>query len=134
PGIHPEIVNVPCDIGGAAASNRRSHIKEALMLRPFALFLLVTLGGASAAHAQMSLDADVCYVQYSVTIKVDHTTAGKALQDGRTIVTKYESNWENMVKLDLRSPGQVLSMVTGNQFDPAKMAKMTPAEQMKMSQ
>jgi hypothetical protein len=42
--------------------------------------------------------------------------------------------WENTVKLDQRTPGQALSIVNGNQFDPAKLAKMTPAEQMKVSQ
>jgi hypothetical protein len=103
------------------------------MTRIFALTILV-LCVALPVSAQMSLDSDVCYVQYRVTIKADHTTAGKALSEGRTIVTKYESVWENTVKLDMRSPGQTLSMLTGNQLDPAKLQKMSPAEQLKFSQ
>jgi len=100
------------------------------MTRILALSFLVILGGVSVAHSQMSLDSDVCYVNYTVTIKVDHT----ASVQGRTDTWKYESVWENTVKLDQRTPGQALSIVNGNQFDPAKLAKMTPAEQMKVSQ
>jgi hypothetical protein len=78
----------------------------------------------------MSIDSDIAYVNYQVAVNVDHTKT----ENGLTTTWKYDSVWENTVKLDVRSPGQVLSVVTGNQFDPAKMAKMTPAEQMKMSQ
>jgi hypothetical protein len=100
------------------------------MIRVFALSLVVVLGGVSAAHSQMAFDSNVAYVDYQVTIKVDHT----AQDQGRTITWNYQSVWENTVKLDLRSQGQVLSMLTGNQLDPAKLQNMSPAEQMKMSQ
>src|SRR5436190_16773429 len=103
-----------------------SHRRRKFMTRVIALSLLVVLGGVSAAHSQMSLDSDVCYVQYQVTIKADQT-AGKSAPGEKTVVTRYESVWENTVKLDLRSPGQVLSMLTGNQLDPAKLQHMTPA-------
>lgn len=100
------------------------------MIRVAALSFLVVFGGVSAAHSQMSFDSNVAYVNYSVTITVDHT----AERQGRTTTWKYESGWENTVKLDQRTQGQVLSMLTGNQLDPAKLANLSPAEQMKMSQ
>ncbi|HKW13405.1 MAG TPA: hypothetical protein VJS69_02860 [Candidatus Krumholzibacteria bacterium] len=99
------------------------------MTRILALTTAVVCATALTARAQVSFDSNVCYVSYQVKINVDHTSTDQ----GRTTTWKYESVWDNTVKLDVRSPGQVLSMVTAN-IDPAKLQKMSPTEQLQYSQ
>ena len=99
------------------------------MTRILALATALVCATAFTAGAQVSFDSNVCYVAYQVKMNADHTETG----GGRTTTWKYESVWDNTVKLDVRSPGQVLSMVTAN-IDPAKLQKMSPTEQLQYSQ
>lgn len=99
-------------------------------------FLAPVLGAlafATVARAESQLDAPVYYVQYEVTMKVEHTGPSSGMS-GATTAWNIERVFESTIKLDMRNPGQVLSMLEGNQIDPAKYAKMSTAEQLKYAQ
>jgi hypothetical protein len=66
-------------------------------------------------------------------MKVEHTGPSSSMS-GATTAWNIERVFESTVKLDLRNPGQVLSMLGGNQIDPEKYVKMSTAEQLKYTQ
>jgi hypothetical protein len=102
--------------------------KEELSMIRTALVFLSCLVPAAVANAQ--LEAPVWYVQYEVTMKADHTASDSR---GITTASKLNTSFSSSAVLDMRNPGQVLSMDYSG-MDAEKMKNMTVAEQMKISQ
>jgi len=95
------------------------------------LVLLACLAGPGAAQAQ--LDAPVWYVQYEVRVHADATQQGTGLRGHTTNVWKIENVFTDTVKLDMRNEGAVLSMDL-SKIDMSNYAKLTPQEQLKITQ